>query len=536
MSVASSIRGKFSRTLTESILDNPVVVRDLRTRMRGMKGFITIGAYILLLGVVEVIALHSTVTTGPSMVNQRVGMSLFETLMWTQTILLGLIVPALTSGSITSELEGKTIEMIALTRLTSGRIVLGKALTGFLYSVVLLLSSVPVAALCLMFGGLSPAEIAASYCVLLAWVFFASCGGVFWSSLVKRTATATLIAYGIEVPYLLFISGLGANAVYGVASSAVDVPWYSSLCPGWIPFMAAARAHICSLRFPIELIPIYLYILSGILLLFVAVTHVKHFRVDRSLQIRSLFTLLCASLMWLVTGDYGSVHSIASGSGGLEIIGFPFAAILVVAAIMVTVFATGPIRTARDSSAIIYAFSLKKIFRADLGGGISFLLLWSAVMYGVFALTIRTYPGGIPRTFWMAYLHMGIALLSCVLGLASIGFLMSAWNRLRRNAILLYVVIGLVIFIFYPCMRVNFAPGMSNPHNGVWNIAAFWPLTALDAVAPGNMVDGPSYRWTPDDAWKAVSFCYLLIATMALLAASDSWRKRPGVQENADAS
>lgn len=535
MSVAASIKGIFTRRVSESLADNPVVIRDLRTRMRGMKGFTTVGAYIALLGVVEAIAITAIADmTKASLVNDKVGLSLFQTLMWTQTILLAMIVPAITSGSITTELESKTIEMAALTRLTSGRVVLGKALTGFLYATVLLLSSVPVASLCLMFGGLSPAEILSSYMVMLAWVFFLSSSGVFWSSLFKKTATATLVAYAASIPTMFYFFGLGASLVFTGTSSASQVPWYSTLCPGWIPYMATAAVGVCKLHIAVTWVPLVIYALSGVLMLFVAVMHVKHFRVDRSLQVRVILTTLCGLVAWLASGDHCYVV-IPGGTKAAEILAMPFALILILAIFMIPLFVVGPVRCENGESAARYAFSFRKMFKADLGGGIPFMMLWTVVIYAVFGLTIHAYSGGRSSLFWTAYFHMGTALLACIIGLSSIGFLMSAWNSVRRNAVALYFVIVFILCIGYPCISQGYAPGQSNPRLVIWQTSALWPFTALATVVPENKSDSPAFWWKASSSWKPVTISYLAITVLSLVAASRLRKRRPGVQEDADA-
>lgn len=213
------IRHRIANSFRENVWDNPVAVREFRTRMRGVKAFAVMGCYVLLTAGILLIAYAgiaalSGVQGSPfqTLVNFRVGQKLFLILSSVQAILLALIIPATVSGSLTMELERKTIHSLALTRLTPGRIVLGKQLSGFGYAFILLLCSVPVAAMCVMFGGISPMEVFLSYVLLCVWAFLLSAICVFWSSMFKRTASATLMSFGSCMCYYLFTCILAGRA------------------------------------------------------------------------------------------------------------------------------------------------------------------------------------------------------------------------------------------------------------------------------------------------------------------------------------
>ncbi|MHB1458397.1 MAG: hypothetical protein ACYC0V_15935, partial [Armatimonadota bacterium] len=106
MSFISAIKDRAKFFIRESITDNPVIVRDVRTRMRGKQAFLMMASYVLFLIIVMTIAYYTawssamgrSMQTGQSLVNLDLGGTLFKTLVWTQTILLALIVPSLTSG------------------------------------------------------------------------------------------------------------------------------------------------------------------------------------------------------------------------------------------------------------------------------------------------------------------------------------------------------------------------------------------------------------------------------------------------------
>ena len=195
-------------TLPKLRLANPVLAKDLRTRMRGSKAFIIMGVYVGLIAVMMGLS-YMTWWVGnrsgmtPYLISSNMGHHLYLLLFHTQTALVCLITPALTAGTITLEREQRTYELLAATRIGPRTIVMGKLLSGWLFVVMLLLSSLPVAALCLMLGGVSLGEIFASFLMLCAFAFFFGSIGIFFSSLSGRSTVAVMLTYGAVFGYLI---------------------------------------------------------------------------------------------------------------------------------------------------------------------------------------------------------------------------------------------------------------------------------------------------------------------------------------------
>lgn len=525
--------------VSESIYDNPVVIREFRTRMRGWKAFMVMGSYALLLAGVLFIAFMSMWNSrvGPSgslqLTDRRIGMDLFIVLAWTQAILLSLILPSLTFSSITQELERKTIELLVLTRLTPGKITIGKQIAGFLYGLVLMICSIPLASMCLMFGGISPAEIALWYVVLAAWCFLLTCAGVFWSSLFLKTATAALFTYGTALGYFLFTAPFGVPNMQ-LFGSAHDLHVFGALNPAMAAYASASATKVCSWSVPMSIPPLVLHVSLGVLLMLVASTHVKHQRAERALPIRLMLMLVTSLLIWFLVGDRTSTSGLTGYPGGMmDLISIVSGVILGYIALFTCAIASGEPKPAPGKSVMAYALSFRSIFRSELGGAVPFILLWTVIAYATLGGTLfwsaSAHGAKLAADVWPAYFHVGVAVVVMSSAIAAVGVLGSCLVRQRKNAAALVLLFLIVAFAGYGISMICYVPGTGQPQP-FWQLAAFWPITPLIG-STGQWTGMPQLWWEPKDSWIVTSIAYFGIGALALGLATRALRRTGGVRE-----
>ena len=542
MSVVVGAYDRVKNLVTESVVDNPVVTREFRTRMRGSKAFMVMGGYVLFIAGIQFIAYvnlwserASGANSGLMLVDRNVGMELFLYLSWTQAILLSLIIPSLTFSSLTQEIERKTMEMLALTRLTPGKIVVGKQLAGFLYALVLLICSVPLAGMCLMFGGISPAEIGLWYLVLAAWCFLLTCLGVFWSSLFTKTAAAALFAYGTTVVYFLATLPFGVITVAPFFGPSSNAHVLGALNPGWAAYTVALSGEVCGVKVPLWIAAVGLHVLLGALLLLIASAHVKHHRAERTLSIRILLMIVTAVPVWLLVGNLNAMGGPPSSAQSmLDLIGVVSGLILGFVGLFVCSVATGEVRRKPGQSVLAYALSVRKVFKGDLGGAITFMLVWTASTYAAFAGTfvwlMKSQATAIPVEVWRSLWQVGVSLLAIVMGIAALGVLASCCVKQRRNAAALVLLFLILIFSGYLVVLAYYVDGISNANKPLWQLAAFWPMTPILA-STGGWRHMPRLWWSSGDSWIVSSLAYVGIAALCLALATRAASAYGGVKE-----
>jgi ABC-type transport system involved in multi-copper enzyme maturation permease subunit len=180
-----------------------IIVKELRGRMRGRRAFIIITIHLVLLALFawmfmrinEERAIDSSFPGQVDFASAAIGRGIFIGLMLLQTLMVAVLAPAATAGAISSEREHQTLELLAVTPISSLAIVLGKLLSALAWLFVLILASIPVTALVFVYGGVAPDDMLRAYVVLFATVIGLGSVGIFFSTLTRRTGASTGLTF-----------------------------------------------------------------------------------------------------------------------------------------------------------------------------------------------------------------------------------------------------------------------------------------------------------------------------------------------------
>jgi len=197
-----------------------VAAKELRGRMRGRRAFVTVTFYVgvLALFVVAVYQItknsaESQVAMGGSspFVSAQVGQAVFAGILLLETLIVLFLAPAFTTGAISLEREKQTLDLLAVTPLSSLAIVLGKLFSALTWVLILVFSSVPLTAIVFVFGGVAPEDIARGYAYVLALAIGLGALGLLFSAAARRTQAATVLSY---FTVLLMTIGTGVGWVF----------------------------------------------------------------------------------------------------------------------------------------------------------------------------------------------------------------------------------------------------------------------------------------------------------------------------------
>jgi ABC-type transport system involved in multi-copper enzyme maturation permease subunit len=200
------------------MLRNPVLVKEMRGRMRGNRAMLLLTIYLSIIAVVTLLvylAMASTMSFGVSdlEVGRRIGKTIFLTVMTVALAQVCIITPALTSPSIAGERERQSFDLLVTTLLSPWQIVLGKLMAALAFALLLIVSVLPMAGLSFLFGGVSGIELLIGIVgLVVSAILFASLG-MFWSALMRGTQGATVLAQSsvllwlIGIPFVIFILG-----------------------------------------------------------------------------------------------------------------------------------------------------------------------------------------------------------------------------------------------------------------------------------------------------------------------------------------
>ena len=199
-------------------LSNPILIKEMRTRMRGTRAFLVLTGYVVTLSVIVsliYIVLHKNAPT--TVVNQA-GSVLTPVLIYVQMGLICLIAPTFAASAISSEREQQTFDLLVASLARPSTILLGKLGAALSYLFLTLFGSLPLIALTYSLGGVALRDIAIAYLVMVvSGITFCSMSFL-WSTLIRRGVLAQLTSL-ISVIFLvaampalaLFFSALANN-------------------------------------------------------------------------------------------------------------------------------------------------------------------------------------------------------------------------------------------------------------------------------------------------------------------------------------
>ncbi len=179
--------------------ENPVILKELKGRMRGRQAFIVLSVYLSLVSLIIGVIYPSIFGASGSMTDpdqrQMAGKVIFGSVVLVELLLVSLIGPALTAGAISSERERQTFDLLRTSLLSTRALVLGKLGSAVVYLLLLILSAVPIQALAFLLGGVGLGELVVSGLMLTVSALAFCALGLFFSSFMKRTLSATVTSY-----------------------------------------------------------------------------------------------------------------------------------------------------------------------------------------------------------------------------------------------------------------------------------------------------------------------------------------------------
>lgn len=186
-----------------SFFSNPILVKEMRERFRSKKTMCILAVYLIVMGGIPIGFLFMDPIKAGALGENH---NLFLMSAAIHYAMVCFIVPALTAGAISGERERQTLPILLTTQLSPRTIVLSKLITSLAFSTLLLVASMPLYSIVMLYGSVSPEQMAKLVLFLAVNVLFLGSLGLFCSTWIKRTSVSTITAYGIA---FFFVAGTG---------------------------------------------------------------------------------------------------------------------------------------------------------------------------------------------------------------------------------------------------------------------------------------------------------------------------------------
>ena len=181
---------------------NPMIVKELRQRLRERRAWLLPTLYLLALSGTVVFAYYIASDQQPNLGAREVqgadiGLAIFFTVVFTQIVLLLLMAPAFSAGAITIEKEQRTMAGLLTSLLTAPQIWWGKFVAALLFLLLLLSSALPMLAISFAFGGVEPMQLLRATGSTILVLASITAVGLWCSANFRRSVHATAVCYAI---------------------------------------------------------------------------------------------------------------------------------------------------------------------------------------------------------------------------------------------------------------------------------------------------------------------------------------------------
>lgn len=212
---------------------NPVMLKELRGRMRGVRAFAVMTVYLALMsGFTTLLYLvyGSISRTSGSAAAGEIGRVLFLGVVGIELLLIIFIAPAFTAGAITGERERQTYDLLQTTLLATPSFVIGKLESALGYILLLLLSGIPLQSIAFLFGGVTEAELILSFVILIVTAIALGTVGIYFSAAMPRTLVASVRAYSVILG-VMFVAPVILATILDIVNNLLFIRAGSAISP-----------------------------------------------------------------------------------------------------------------------------------------------------------------------------------------------------------------------------------------------------------------------------------------------------------------
>lgn len=246
-------------------LANPVLVKEIKLRFRSLKSFTGILFYLVAMSIfVFGFIFLATSLTGNGFFRPAESFMLFTMMTYIQLGLILFITPGLTAGTISSEREKQTLNILLTTAQTSFQIIFGKLTSSIAFLLLMIVAGLPIYSMVFLYGGVSPGQIAVIFLFYFLTLLTIGSLGVMYSTLIRKTIVSMITTYGTMI-VLVAVTGFFMIismqiSQYGSTGTAVFSPmtyFWASINPGVVmltllqPAFAEEVVNMTSVNLPL---------------------------------------------------------------------------------------------------------------------------------------------------------------------------------------------------------------------------------------------------------------------------------------------
>ncbi|VAW34306.1 hypothetical protein MNBD_CHLOROFLEXI01-4388, partial [hydrothermal vent metagenome] len=216
----------------QRLRENPVTVKELRSRMRGRRAFVVLTVHLLFMSgfITLVYSAFASSASGPFGPDARdVGKVIFNSVVGIQVLLVIFVGPSFTAGAISGEKERQTYDLLRTTLLTAKSFVAGKLISALSYVMLLIFAAIPLQSIAFLMGGVAFIELFLSQVIIMVAAVTFALWGLYASSRMRTTLAASVVTFGGA----LFVT-VGIPIIVGLFSAILGPLFFGAATLSWV--------------------------------------------------------------------------------------------------------------------------------------------------------------------------------------------------------------------------------------------------------------------------------------------------------------
>jgi hypothetical protein len=519
----SAMVGRWLRGTYEAYVGNPTAVRDYRAQLRGSKAMWLWAVYLFIFISISMIGYATATQSGTgSLASIQSSMTVYyTTIAIILAIVVSLISPALTATSIVSERLRRSLDLVFTTPMEYRSYLVGKLLSSYRYTWMLLILSLPVTATCVLLGGATWVDVAYLYLLLSAHGLIFSAIGLVCSAMAPKPISAIAWSYFIIAFYMIITVSIGfasagpmiGRTIFNGTPQPAEAPFGIALNP----FMAVFAAPTYTVLFGVNVSNAFIVLLvaaliSKLLLLGAASSMSPYDAVDtKSLRVHGLIYMGLTA--YLLAPSFSAIPGTRAGLDIWKVYGMIGAWMLILFVWFiphVTCHSRDADRRFRQDG----VFRFRNVLRGTASGALPYIILLWAVVFGTLLI----------RGWWIDGRGSGLAsdvFLECAVW--TLGFLVLYWSagrlvssyRLQLSAAraLHFVIVLATIVLPWPVIVASDAAMYfsSGAHSPFWSFYVLTPMTHGDVdanvavIGIGMAIVGGLVAWLAEMNYSRIS-------------------------------
>lgn len=184
-----------------------MIVKELRSYLRGVRPFVLISIYLLVLGGILLLA-YATEVSSSFVSRSSLGMMIYVVVFGLALLQITFLTPAMNASALGGERDRQTIDLLLIAPIKPWMLVVGKLVAPCLFLLLLSLATVPLAGVAFLIGGIELRDLLVGLVLLVMTTLSYGSIGIWAAASARSSRSSTMLAQG-----LVFMLAIGLPVV-----------------------------------------------------------------------------------------------------------------------------------------------------------------------------------------------------------------------------------------------------------------------------------------------------------------------------------